>query len=63
MRPSRPPIPANLATPCPYLEAVLVADWDVLAQAFIKLAGAYGECATRYDGVLEAWRVTTESTP
>ncbi len=48
----RPPLPANLAAPCPDIRAPAGAGWDDLGKAYIGLVGQYSDCAMRHDATV-----------
>ncbi|WP_422243810.1 Rz1-like lysis system protein LysC [Zwartia sp.] len=49
--PSRPPIPANLASPCPAVVSFTSASWDELMKSYLKLVIQYSECAGKHAAV------------
>jgi hypothetical protein len=53
--PSRPPIPANLASPCPAVDSFTSTSWDDLMKSYLKLVIQYSECAQKLDAVVDAW--------
>jgi uncharacterized lipoprotein YajG len=48
MQPSRPPIPANLASPCPAVDSFTSTSWDDLMKSYLKLVIQYSECAGKH---------------
>jgi hypothetical protein len=53
--PSRPPIPANLASPCPAVDSFTSASWDDLMKSYLKLVIQYSECAQKLDAIVNGW--------
>ncbi|WP_435433364.1 Rz1-like lysis system protein LysC [Zwartia panacis] len=53
--PSRPPIPANLASPCPAVDSFTSTSWDELMKSYLKLVFQYSECAGKHAAVSDAW--------
>lgn len=51
----RPPLPANLAAPCPDIVAPAGESWDDLGKAYIGLVGQYADCAMRPDATVSLW--------
>jgi len=52
--PSRPPIPANLASPCPAVDSFTSPSWDDLIKSYLKLVIQYSECAGKHAAVSDA---------
>ena len=52
--PSRPPIPANLSSPCPAIESFASQSWDDLMQSYMKMVIQYSECANKHDAIVDA---------
>jgi hypothetical protein len=46
--PSRPPIPANLTSPCPAVDSFTSPSWDELMKSYLKLVIQYSECAGKH---------------
>jgi hypothetical protein len=51
--PSRPPIPANLASPCPAVDSFTLASLYDLMKSYLKLVIQYSECAGKHAAVSE----------
>ena len=51
----RPPLPVNLAAPCPPIEELNSNSWDELAKAYIKLVFDYSDCAAKHEAVVGLW--------
>ena len=49
--PSRPPIPANLASPCPAIDSFTSPSWDELMKSYLKLVIQYSECSDKHAAV------------
>ncbi|WP_429838762.1 hypothetical protein [Chromobacterium indicum] len=50
MKPPTPPVPVNLAKPCPQLEPVTADSWDAVMHGYIRLSLQFGECLVSSEG-------------
>ena len=50
----RPPIPANLITPCPSLSPLLEATFPMLAGKIVDVSGKYYECKAKHEALVKA---------
>jgi len=54
-QPSRPPIPANLASPCPAVDSFTSTSWDELMKSYLRLVIQYSERAGNHAVEIESW--------
>ena len=52
---ARPPLPVNVAQPCPPVPAFDSQDWDALAEAYIGLVFQYQGCAAKLDAAVQGY--------
>ncbi|WP_422245203.1 Rz1-like lysis system protein LysC [Zwartia sp.] len=50
--PSRAPIPANLASPCPEVDSFTSTSWDDLMKSYLKLVIQYSECINKHHALV-----------